>query len=124
MAILVPGRFRTNVRAVISRNAAFRQSACTNPLTIGSIRCRIVSGDTSELDWASAGSRLARRPNKFRRAVFVARAYASSSLNCARENRPEPAPSQVSSPVCRNRSMRIADKPPGAAACCAAFRMH
>ena len=48
-AILVPGRFRMNVRAVISRNATSRQSACANPLTMGSIRCRIVSGDTNGL---------------------------------------------------------------------------
>jgi hypothetical protein len=58
-----------NVRAVISRSATSRQSACTRPLTIGSIRCRIVSGDTSGLDWASAGSRLESRSNKFRSAV-------------------------------------------------------
>jgi hypothetical protein len=39
MAALVPGRFRMNVRAVISRNATSRQSPGTKPVTIGSMRC-------------------------------------------------------------------------------------
>ena len=124
MAALVPGTFRMNVRAVISRSVTSRQSSCTKPVTIGSMRCQIMSGGTAGLDWISAGRRFARRSNRSRMAVFVARVYASSSLNCARLKRPEPAPSQVASPERRNRSMSIADKPPGAAACCAASRMH
>lgn len=81
------------------------------------MRCRIVSGGTGGIVRASAGSKFARSSNRFRMAVFVARVYASSCLNCARLKRPEPAPSQVFSPVRRNRKMRIADKPHGAAAC-------
>jgi hypothetical protein len=51
-------------------------------------------------------------------------ARVGGKCNWATVKRPEPAPSQVSSPVRRNRSMTGTDKLPGAAARSAAARMH
>ena len=124
MAALAPRKFSTKVREASSRRATSCQSFCTSPFTIGSTRGRIVSGATCGSNLASAGSRLARRWNRVRRAFFDARRYASLFLNCATVKRPEPAPSHVSSPVRRNRSMTGTDKPSAAAPCSDASRMH